>query len=157
MIRLVETFESGSLLKYAALSYYWGKPRLDLEPYMTTASNLQSRFSSFDLTEQPSKIQAAIKTTRAWGTKFLWIDALCIIQGDVVDWRREGLNLDKVYQNAYLTIASTATNTVWKSFLTRTPIQTQLYLDSDSDIAPTSIGFHYPFDTEMSDMEWILT
>lgn len=155
-ISLIETSGLVSHLKYAALSYCWGKPQLNSESYKTTASNFQSRFSGFDLTGQPPTIQDTVKTARALGIQFLWIDALCVIQGDVADWQREGLNMDKVYQNAYLTIASTATDTVWESFLARPTIQTQLSLATDSNVAPTSIGFHYPFDTEMSDMEWIL-
>jgi hypothetical protein len=44
------------------------------------------------------------------GIRYLWIDALCIIQGDESDWRREAAQMASIYRNAYLTIAATASS-----------------------------------------------
>jgi hypothetical protein len=37
---------------------------------------------------------------------YLWIDALCIIQGDKYDWHKESEQMGSIYRNAYLTIAA---------------------------------------------------
>ena len=41
------------------------------------------------------------------GCANLWIDALCIIQDDRLDWARESVKMGSVYENAHLTIAAT--------------------------------------------------
>jgi hypothetical protein len=40
--------------------------------------------------------------------RYLWIDALCIIQDDKSDWEREAVKMGQVYENAFLTIATDA-------------------------------------------------
>jgi hypothetical protein len=41
--------------------------------------------------------------------QYLWIDALCILQGgDKQDWERESASMAEIYSNSYLTIAATA-------------------------------------------------
>jgi hypothetical protein len=38
---------------------------------------------------------------------YLWIDALCIVQDDSADWKREAAMMGRVYEDAFLTIAAT--------------------------------------------------
>jgi len=45
-----------------------------------------------------------ISLVRALGFRYLWIDALCIIQGDAADWERESKTMARVYGNAALTV-----------------------------------------------------
>lgn len=44
--------------------------------------------------------------TRYLGLRYIWIDALCIIQGDQADWERESANMAAVFQNAYVVIGA---------------------------------------------------
>lgn len=44
--------------------------------------------------------------TRRLGYRHLWIDALCIIQDDENDWRREALQMPRIYQDAFCTLAA---------------------------------------------------
>ncbi|KAK8047496.1 hypothetical protein PG996_015560 [Apiospora saccharicola] len=47
-----------------------------------------------------------MKIARALSVRFLWIDALCIIQDDEDDWSQEAQKMGTYYGNAWLTIAA---------------------------------------------------
>lgn len=55
--------------------------------------------------------------TRALGFRYIWIDALCIIQDLADDWAREGLLMDKIYKFARLTLAATSASTSEDGFV----------------------------------------
>ncbi|PVH71624.1 HET-domain-containing protein [Cadophora sp. DSE1049] len=99
---LVETH--GKKGHYVALSYCWGDPRFH-NVLKTTASTYASHLIRIDFTAMPKTLQDAVTITRRLGMQYLWIDALCIIQGDAEDWARESSNMCDVYSNAHLTIA----------------------------------------------------
>lgn len=62
-------------------------------------------------------LQDAIKTTKAMGIRFLWIDALCIIQNSEHDKQREIAKMAKIYQNAYFTIVADCSTSSAEGFL----------------------------------------
>ncbi|KAK4957973.1 hypothetical protein LTR10_004398 [Elasticomyces elasticus] len=74
----------------------------------TVESNLQTRCEGIIFDSSAATFQDAATITRKLGIKYLWIDALCIIQGDEDDWRRESMNMNYVYQHATVTITSEA-------------------------------------------------
>lgn len=74
---------------------------------MTTAETLAANKTGIEWSTIPKVFQEAIEFTQKLGIRYLWIDSLCIIQGDLDDWRREAANMPQVYQNALLTIAAT--------------------------------------------------
>lgn len=90
---------------YVALSYCWGdyKP-----PCMTTNlhGNADDNLRSLLWDDLPKTFQDAVKFTLALGVKFLWIDSICIIQGDSEDWNSEAPNMNSVYKNSYVTLAA---------------------------------------------------
>jgi hypothetical protein len=63
----------------------------------------------------------AVAVCRALSVRYLWIDALCIIQdaADSSDWERESEHVGKVFQNAYFTICAVASASCHQSFLDR--------------------------------------
>jgi hypothetical protein len=71
----------------------------------TTTSTTQLRtaipFAGLALT-----IQDAIGVTYKLGSRYIWIDSLCVLQDDAQDWEREAKNMCTVYRNATLTIAA---------------------------------------------------
>ncbi|TVY56194.1 hypothetical protein LCER1_G002513 [Lachnellula cervina] len=97
--------ESQSLRgQYVALSYCWGDPKV--HPVLkTTPETYQKHQQCIDFTSLPKTLRDAVTITRRLGLQYLWIDALCIIQGDADDWARESSRMCEVYSNAYLTIA----------------------------------------------------
>ncbi|KAI0188906.1 hypothetical protein EV127DRAFT_482145 [Xylaria flabelliformis] len=97
-------FESkGAYHTYCALSYCWGTSS---DKHKTTSKNLQRYYTAIPPHELPRTILDAIHVARGMGFKYLWIDALCIIQDDHDDWLREAVKMTQVYANAALTITT---------------------------------------------------
>ena len=92
--------------KYLALSHCWGKSLI----ITTTKKELNNRLRSIPLSDLPNTFRDAVKITRRLNIKYLWIDALCIIQDDYEDWRREAAQMHRVYSQALVTIAATASS-----------------------------------------------
>ncbi|KAK0117211.1 hypothetical protein ONS96_013045 [Cadophora gregata f. sp. sojae] len=70
--------------EYVALSYCWGDPRFH-NVLKTTADTYEKHLERIAFNAMPRTLQDAVTITRRLGLKFLWIDALCIIQGDLDD------------------------------------------------------------------------
>ena len=84
------------------LSHCWGR-----YPCLRLTSSTHDRLQKvFALAELPSTFQDAIMVTRALGINFLWIDALCIIQDSVLDWRHEATLMSQVYSNSRCNISA---------------------------------------------------
>lgn len=94
---------AGRGCRYVALSYVWGGPG---EDYWTTAANAKARNRRSGLEESalPATIVDAIQLTRHIGERYLWIDALCIIQDSQEDKAAQISIMDRVYGRAALTI-----------------------------------------------------
>ncbi|KAK4196348.1 heterokaryon incompatibility protein-domain-containing protein [Triangularia verruculosa] len=92
---------------YAALSYCWGPEATQLR---TLKSNLAEHATGINICTMPATLRDAVTATRNLGLRYLWIDALCIIQDDTPDWLREAPQMGLIYQNAHLTIAATGSS-----------------------------------------------
>lgn len=102
-IRLFDTTPS-TRSQYAALSYCWGTDRDSV--YATTAENIEKNRHSIDPQVLPKTIQDAVTVCKGLGIPYLWVDALCIVQNDEDDWRRESVQMCSIYGNAFITIAA---------------------------------------------------
>jgi hypothetical protein len=87
---------------YIALSHCWGKT---LQITTTIAKNSQ-RKEGILLSDLSKTFRDAVEITRRLGIRYLWIDALCIIQDDGEEWAREASSMSRIYSGAYLTIAA---------------------------------------------------
>ena len=67
---------SGESTEYAALSHCWGG-KLAVRQTAATLVDYQNRLL---LSELPAAFRDAVLTARCLGFRYLWIDALCIIQ-----------------------------------------------------------------------------
>ncbi|KAL1848341.1 hypothetical protein Daus18300_013623 [Diaporthe australafricana] len=107
-VQLVNAREDVELLMYTALSYCWGSPDdEDTSRGRTTADNFDLRHGQpFPITELPATIRDAIILTRGCGLEYIWVDSVCIIQGDMDDWLTEANRMHEVYANAYFTICA---------------------------------------------------
>ncbi|RSL51534.1 hypothetical protein CEP54_011397 [Fusarium duplospermum] len=75
---------------------------------VTTRDNLDNHLErGIELKDLPKTFRDAVEITRELKVRYLWIDALCIIQkeDDHEDWKRECGNMASIYRNSYLTIA----------------------------------------------------
>lgn len=113
-VRLIVT--DGQPLKYAALSYCWGANQTGCT---TTDETVSQMIQGVSLALLSQTIQDAVTVVRKLGIRYLWVDALCIIQGrkQNVDWMDELKRMGHIYSNAYLTIAATAASAASQGFL----------------------------------------
>ncbi|KAH7227243.1 heterokaryon incompatibility protein-domain-containing protein [Fusarium solani] len=126
-VRLILADEMGQGLRYVALSHCWGKPTKEQKDHWcTTRSNLEARTHGFLVEQLPATFQDAVRVTRELRQPYLWIDSLCIIQGDDKDWETEAKNMETVFRNAYCTIAATSAEDSTKGFLNRPVEQSDL-------------------------------
>ncbi|EOA92224.1 uncharacterized protein SETTUDRAFT_178482 [Exserohilum turcica Et28A] len=100
-VRLIDTH--GRHFQYAALSHCWGAH----PPLVATKSNWAKLAVNIAFDVFPPLFQDAIIITRQLGLRYLWIDSLCIIQDSVRDWETESSKMGSIYQNSYVTIATT--------------------------------------------------
>ena len=112
-LKLVET--TGESGQYAALSHCWGTT----QQFTTTKATLTKRKVCIPFTELPKTFKEAVQVARALRIRYLWIDSLCIIQGDHDDWAREAARMSAVYQNALITIAAAASDSGDKGLFRR--------------------------------------
>lgn len=96
-------YESGGAFgPYLALSHCWGGNIIS----RTEKGNSQNRQQSFKISSLARNFQDAIHITRKLGVRYLWIDALCIIQDDDEDWMREAASMYEIYNNALLVLSA---------------------------------------------------
>lgn len=89
------------LIKYVALSYCWGH-----EPVVRlTVESLNHFKTALPMYKLPETIVDAIEMCQACGYHYIWVDSLCILQDDDLDWEREARAMADVYQNADITFA----------------------------------------------------
>jgi len=110
----VASEEEDLVNKYLALSYCWGSGNAVA---CTTEQNYAERLQDMDVVELPQTIQDAILVTRSFGVRYLWVDAICIIQKSAEDWTREAPRMGAYYWNAYFTIAAASSDDSCKGFL----------------------------------------
>lgn len=90
---------------YLCLSHCWGKD----VAVKTLRSNIDGRIrNGIHFSQLPKTFQDAVLVTHRLKYRYLWIDALCIIQDDPNDWSHEAGTMCNVYRNAVITIAATS-------------------------------------------------
>jgi hypothetical protein len=103
MVRIVETAKHRITRPYVTLSHCWGKHRFltlrrSNEKLLTTKG---VRISELNL-----NFQEAIKVAKSIGMRYIWIDSICIVQGDDGDFKTEGNYMHKVYRFSYCNIVA---------------------------------------------------
>ena len=93
---------------YATLSHCWGG---GCEKTLTVDS-LEEFEKGLLVDSIPKTFRDAVFVTTELGIKYLWIDALCIVQDSVDDleWRQEASIMGDVYANSYVTLAATTSS-----------------------------------------------
>ncbi|KAI3570894.1 heterokaryon incompatibility protein-domain-containing protein [Fusarium oxysporum f. sp. albedinis] len=103
---------------YIVLSHCWGRPtEEEKKRFCTTRENYQHRLQRFSYDELPRTFQDAVRVTRLLGKQYLWIDAICIIQGPDGDWNSEARTMEDIFASAYCTIAASSARSWGDGFL----------------------------------------
>ena len=120
---------------YAALSYCWGNAKEAADQYKTEKKSLAERLSGFDIMDTTVVVQDTATVCRAIGIRYLWVDAICIVQDDKEDWERESQKMSFIYQNAAATICPISSNSCLEGFLHRTRHSVQVPFHSKVNTA----------------------
>ena len=131
---------SGESVDYIALSHVWG----DFHPLITTKANLEQRQKGIPLSSFPKTFQDAIILTRSLGIEYLWIDSLCIIQDDNLDWETEAARMRTVYSHALVTISVNDAKDAREGFL-----------GPRGEMAHTSIAIPYATGPDLSSTSYV--
>ena len=79
--------------KYIALSYCWGKDQF----LRTTRVNIEAHKRGMKWHLLPPLFQEVITIAQRLRVPYVWIDSLCMVQGDVADWSLESANMTTYY------------------------------------------------------------
>lgn len=101
--------------RYLTLSYCWG----DGTQLKLTQSSATVLDAGFSLDDASGTQRDTIALARALGIPFVWIDALCIQQGDVDDWTRESSLMHKIYGHSHVTVCSLTSASCREGYLDR--------------------------------------
>lgn len=132
---------------YVALSHCWGgliTPLLKKETLIPWQESIN--FSGL-----PANFRDAISITQRLGLRYVWIDALCIIQDSADDWAVESKKMGSLYHDALVTVAAATSIKSTEGFLKCiAPSQSKdemfnLKLSSDPEITKTvKLAFQIP-------------
>ena len=92
--------------RYVALSHCWAKS----DPIKTTRQNLHERIYNIPLDTMPEVFRNTIALSLKLRINYVWIDSLCIIQGDKEDWLMESVKMAAIYGNAHVVFAAHGPN-----------------------------------------------
>lgn len=150
-IRLLEP--KNIYAKYIALSYCWGA--VSANTYLLKPQNLNAIKVGIELSDLPPLFQDIISIARSIGIEYIWIDRLCIIQGDDSDFRSQAEKMGEIYGNATLTIsAASATSENDRILISRDDKWSAANLEMDiNGIGNLSVGIRrrsYGLATEVS-------
>ncbi|CZR45181.1 uncharacterized protein FPRO_15644 [Fusarium proliferatum ET1] len=131
--------------KYISLSYCWGK-----EPqFITTKATLEERKRQITISDLSQTHQDVIKLARELGVRYLWIDSICICQGDYDDWERESAKMLSIYANSYLTVAASKAKDHSEGLFSETkPREYMTFEYTSGDISGEVMAFNLPIDNE---------
>ncbi|KAH7394854.1 heterokaryon incompatibility protein-domain-containing protein [Phaeosphaeria sp. MPI-PUGE-AT-0046c] len=119
-LRLVNTSHTPtSNLQYATLSYCWGNAQEAKHQLRTTSINFEQHSTTIAFSQLTRLVQDSVAVARALSIRYLWIDALCIVQDDVHDWTLESGRMDQIYANSHVTICVPTASSCLEGFLSR--------------------------------------
>jgi hypothetical protein len=91
-------------IKYTTVSHRWGIG--DLGPLTTTRALEPIHRKEIDPAKIPKTFMDAFRVTLSIGVEYIWIDSLCILQDDALDWELESACMFEIYGGGFLNIAA---------------------------------------------------
>ena len=140
--------------EYAALSYVWGNPELQLTLTKATKDSLiKPGALDEDCTRIPWTIRDAITVCRTLQIQYLWVDAFCIQQDDSYDLGQVD-RMDKIFEGACITIVAASGLNSWAGLPgvrknTRSASQQACSIDGE-----TFLSCSVPIDNLMAHVGW---
>jgi len=120
--------------RYIALSHCWGGN----VPVQTTRGTYVRHTCGILLSSLPRTFRDAVSICLCLGIRYLWIDSLCIIQGDNQDWVEQAAEMEIIYASAYVTVAASASKDSSGGIFALRPTPPPVTIDA------TSISTEFP-------------
>ncbi|CAO2650182.1 Nn.00g014740.m01.CDS01 [Neocucurbitaria sp. VM-36] len=125
-LRIVDTSKLAQYSQgFAALSYVWGMQ----QTFILLTTNKDVLSDGFQIVQLPKTIQDAVIVTRRIGLRYLWIDALCIMQDSNEDKARELPKMRLIYKYAAVTIVAAVANSATEGFLHYIPDKAGYFIE----------------------------
>lgn len=102
-LRIYTKLKGSPEAPYLTLSHRWGAADF----LKLTQSTFERLHRGFSIAELPQTFRDAVVVARKLGVRYVWIDALCIIQDSKEDWQYEAAMMGMVYKNAICNISAT--------------------------------------------------
>jgi hypothetical protein len=117
-VHLTSTENLPNDTKYMMLSYRWPKEFV----IKLTKANEASFRQQITFVDLPRTIQDAILLVNGLGCKYLWVDALCVIQDSEADRLQESARMCDYYSYSVLSISASTTDSYSGFLKTRNPL-----------------------------------
>ena len=104
----------GRMGSWVALSHCWGDSPHRL---LVTSANVEQLSRGISMSYMPGTIRDTILMTRKLRIRYLWVDTLCILQDDILDWNMESAKTSTYYKEAHVTLVARDAVADCQSFL----------------------------------------
>ncbi|WQF87647.1 Putative heterokaryon incompatibility [Colletotrichum destructivum] len=139
-VRLLETGSSQQVedpskpvrFEYIALSHPWGDRALH-QHFCTTRDNINDHMNRISDDSLPATFKDAIRIARELNVRYLWIDSLCIVQGEDGDFEDEAQHMETVFSSALCVIAANSATGTSDGFLKQRPDRTVVVVARPSE------------------------
>ncbi|KAK8022914.1 heterokaryon incompatibility protein-domain-containing protein [Apiospora marii] len=140
--RVIDTISSGDSAndqrsRYATLSYCWGPPEYARHQFLLTSETKDRLYNGISMEDLTPVVRDAVITCRTLGFRYLWVDALCILQQDTADWEEQSYEMQKIFTGSGICICVTTNFSCLESFLNRPP-----HAQLDLVLASTDASLH---------------
>ena len=152
-LRLVDG--GGRQDSYATLSYSWGSYR----GFLTEKSSCNDRYDCIRYLDLPKVFQQAVFVVRKLGIRYLWVDALCIIQDDKGDWDKAVTQMGRIYRDCFIRLAVTAARDPTGSFYPPKPFLPSIKVENLGENALLTLPKSYKDDVDFAHLNtraWVL-
>ncbi|KAL6802721.1 heterokaryon incompatibility domain-containing protein [Trichoderma sp. SZMC 28013] len=112
-LKELQDFKQNTDSRYVALSHCWGTG----QNLCTTRSTLQKHKHGIKVSELPPTFRDAVNVARNLSVRYLWIDSLCIVQDDPLDWQIESAKMASIYRDAYFVLGAACGESDAQGFL----------------------------------------
>lgn len=122
--KLVESgsASAASSIRYAALSHPWGVKSRENQHFVSTVDNIRQHMERILDSELPNNFRDAVFVARRLGIRYVWIDAVCILQATDShpgDFHREAGKMQEIFSSAYCVLAASSAKGMQSGFLSQ--------------------------------------
>ena len=89
---------------YVCLSHCWGKMPI----VRTMKESIKQHQEAIPCSTLSKTFRDSIDIALKFSIRYIWIDSLCIVQDDSLDWQEQGSQMAAIYENCLFVIAATA-------------------------------------------------